>query len=201
MQDKLHELTEKIYREGVSKGKQEAEAIISEAKAESKNIIRQAEKEAEAVIAAARKDADELKKNTESELKISFRHAVSSLRQETEKIIAAKIVDEPVSEVFSDSGLIARLIETLAEKWESVENEAGIEAYIPAEMKKEIEEYFTGRTHKTLSAGIEIKPIKSMEKGFEIKPSGSDYKISVTETDFISFIKEFLRPKLIDLLF
>jgi V/A-type H+-transporting ATPase subunit E len=201
MQDKLHELTEKIYREGVSKGKQEAEAIISEAKAESDKIIGQAEKEADAIIAAARKDADELKKNTESELKISFRHAVSSLRQETEKIIAAKIVDEPVSEVFSDSRLIARLIETLAEKWESVDNEAGIEACIPAEMKKEIEEYFTGRTHETLSAGIEIKPIKSMEKGFEIKPSGSDYKISVTETDFISFIKEFLRPKLVDLLF
>ncbi len=201
MQDKLHELTEKIYREGVSKGKQEAEAIISEAKAESEKIIGQAEKEADAIIAAARKDAEELKKNTESELKISFRHAVSSLRQETEKIIAAKIVDEPVSEVFSDSRLIARLIETIAEKWNSVENEADIEAYIPAEMKKEIEEYFIGRTHKTLSAGIEIKPTKSMEKGFEIKPSGSDYKISVTETDFISFIKEFLRPKLVDLLF
>lgn len=201
MQDKLHELTEKIYREGVSKGKQEAEAIISEAKAESEKIIGQAEKEADAIIAAARKDAEELKKNTESELKISFRHAVSSLRQETEKTIAAKIVDEPVSEVFSDSSLIARLIETIAEKWNSVENEADIEAYIPAEMKKEIEEYFIGRTHKTLSAGIEIKPTKSMEKGFEIKPSGSDYKISVTETDFISFIKEFLRPKLVDLLF
>lgn len=201
MQDKLHELTEKIYREGVSKGKQEAEAIISEAKAESDKIIGQAEKEADAIIAAARKEADELKKNTESELKITFRHAVSSLKQETEKIIAARIVDEPVSEVFSDSNLIARLIETIAEKWNSAENEADIEAYIPAGMKKEIEEYFAGSTHKALSAGIEIKPTKSMEKGFEIKPSGSDYKISVTEKDFISFIKEFLRPKLVDLLF
>ena len=201
MQDKLHELTEKIYREGVTKGKKEAEAIVSEARAESEKMIRESEKEAEAIIAAARKEADELKKNTESELKISFRHAVNSLKQEIEKVIAGKIIDEPVSGVFSDNRLIARLIETIAEKWNPGESETGIEVFIPAEMKKEIEEYFTGKTRKALSEGITLRPVKSMEKGFEIKPSGSDYKISVTEKDFTSFIREFLRPRLIDLLF
>lgn len=201
MQNKLNDLTEKIYKEGISKGRKEAETIISEARAESEKIIRQAGKEAEELIAAARKDVDELRKNTESELKISFRHAVNSLRQEVEKIITAKIVDEPVSEVFSDKRLIARLIETIAAKWNPAENESDIEVYIPVEMKKEVEDYFVKKAGQKLADGITIKPVKSMEKGFEIKPSGRDYKISVTEEDFITFIKEFLRPKLIDLLF
>ncbi|MBW6501099.1 MAG: hypothetical protein K0B05_06865 [Bacteroidales bacterium] len=201
MQNKLHELTEKIYREGVSKGKKEAEVILSEARDESARMISEAEKQAETIIAAARKDADELRKNTESELKISFRHAINSLKQEAERIIAGKIVDEPVSEVFSDNRLIARLIESIADKWIPGESEAGIEVFISPEMKKEIEDFFAQETRKTLAAGIVLKPVKSMEKGFEIKPSGKDYKISVTENDFVSFIKEFLRPKLIDLLF
>lgn len=201
MQNKLHELTEKIYREGVSKGKKEAEVILSEARDESSRMVSEAEKQAESIIAAARKKADELRKNTESELKISFRHSINSLKQEAEKMIAGKIVDEPVSEVFSDNRLIARLIETIADKWNPGESEAGIEVFIPSEMKKEIEDFFAQETRKTLAAGIVLKPVKSMEKGFEIKPSGKDYKISVTESDFVSFIKEFLRPKLIDLLF
>lgn len=201
MQNKLNELTDKIYRDGVSKGKQEAEQIISEAKAESEKIIRQAEKEAAEIIARAGKEAAELKKNTESELKISFRHAVNSLQQDMEKMIAGSIVDKPVSEVFSDSNLIARLIETIAEKVNPGDNETDIEAFIPEDMKKEIENYFFNETRKKLTAGIVIKPVKSMMKGFEIKPLGSDYKISVTEEDFMSFIKEFLRPRMIDLLF
>jgi len=201
MQNKLEELTEKIYREGISRGKKEAEGIVSEARAESDKIIKGAEKEAEAIIVKAKKDAEELNKNTVSELKISFRHAVNSLKQDVEKIIAGKIVEEPVSEVFSDSRLIARLIELTAEKWTPGDAEAGIEVYIPEEMKTEIENYFSGETRKTLSGGIILHPVKSMEKGFEIHPSGKDYKLSVTESDFVSFIKEFLRPKLIDLLF
>lgn len=201
MQNKLHDLTEKIYKEGISKGRKEAEAIISEARAESEKITRQAEKEAEELIATARKDAEELRKNTESELKISFRHAVNSLKQEVEKIIAARIVDEPVSQAFSDKRLIARLIETIAQKWNPAENESDIEVYIPVELKKEVEDYFVKEAGRKLTGGIILKPVKSMEKGFEIKPSGRDYKISVTEEDFVSFIKEFLRPKLIDLLF
>ena len=201
MQNKLEELTEKIYREGISRGKKEAEEIVSEARAESDKIIKGAEKEAEAIIVKAKKDAEELNKNTVSELKISFRHAVNSLKQDVEKIIAGKIVEEPVSEVFSDSRLIARLIELTAEKWTPGDAESGIEVFIPEEMKTEIENYFSGETRKTLSGGIKLHPVKSMEKGFEIRPSGKDYKLSVTESDFVSFIKEFLRPKLIDLLF
>jgi len=201
MHDKLHELTEKIYREGVSKGKKEAESILNEARAESERVIREAEKEAEAIIATARKDAEELRKNAESELKISFRHAVNSLKQEAERILACKVVDEQVSEVFSDNRLIAGLIEKIAEKWNPEENESGIEVHIPAEMKEEIEAYFMRGAHKALSAGITFKPVKNMERGFDIRPSGKDYKISVSEKDFTGFIKEFIRPKLVDLLF
>ena len=201
MQNKLHELTEKIYREGVSKGKKEAEAIISEARAEAEKIIGQAGKEAEEIITRARKDSDELRKNTESELKISFRHSINTLKQEAEKIIAGKIVDEPVAELFADNRLIARLIETIAGKWSPGENESGIEVFIPEEMKNELEDYFKEEARKTLASGIIIKPVKSMDRGFEIKPSGKDYKINVTEKDFNSFIKEFLRPRLVDLLF
>lgn len=201
MQNKLQELTDKIYLDGVARGKKEAETIISDARSESEKIRKAAQEEAEAIIAKAGRDAEELKKNTLSELRLSFRQAINSLRQETEKIIAGKIVEEPVSEVFSDNRLIARLIEIIAEKWTQEEDQAEIEVFIPQEMKKEVESYFTGEVRKKLFSGIILKPVKSMEKGFEIKPSGKDYKISVTERDFVSFIKEFLRPKLIDLLF
>jgi V/A-type H+-transporting ATPase subunit E len=201
MQNKLQELTEKIYQEGITRANEEAEKIISGARAESEKIIKEAEKEAKKIVSEAEKKAEETMKNTGSELKLSFRHALNALKQEIEKVITCKIVEDPVSEAFTDNRFIARLIEITAEKWSPGNDEKGIEIYLPEEILNEIEKYLTGKTHKTLSEGITLQPVKSMEKGFEIHPHGKEYKISVTESDFASYIKEFLRPKLVDLLF
>jgi len=201
MQNKLQELTEKIYQEGISKGNEEAERIISVARAESEKMIKRAEKEAIAIIAGADKEAEELMEKSLSGLKISFQHAMSTLKQEIERVIICKIIEDPVSEVFSDNRFVAHLIEIVADKWSPGNLEAGIEIYVPEEMINEIEQYLSTKTTKALSEGIILHPVKSMVKGFEIRPYGKDYKISVTERDFGSYIKEILRPKLVDLLF
>ena len=201
MQNKLQELTEKIYREGVSKGNEEAEIIISGARAESEKILKEARKEAEAIISDAEKKAEEIMDKTLSGMKMSFRQAMNTLKQEVEEAILLKIVEEPVSEIFSDNRFIARLIEVTAEKWSHEINEGGIEISIPEEMMNEMEQYLKSRTTKSLTDGIILHPVKSMKKGFEIRPAGKEFKISVTESDFIGFLKVILRPKLVDLLF
>lgn len=201
MQNKLQELTEKIYHEGVSKGKEEAEIIISGARAESEKILKEAEKEAEAIISDAGKKAEDLMEKTRSGMKMSFRQAMNTLKQDVEEAILFKIAVDPVSEIFSDNRFVARLIEVTAEKWSHDIKEGGIEISIPEEIMNDVEKYLKTRTSKTLTDGIILHPVKSMEKGFEIRPAGKEFKISVTESDFAGFLKEILRPKLVELLF
>ena len=68
--EKLQELTEKIYREGVEKGRAEAARLVEEAKAEAARIVAEAETKAAETEAAGRKAAEELDKNTRNELKL-----------------------------------------------------------------------------------------------------------------------------------
>lgn len=201
MDNKLQEITEKIYQEGVTRGNEEAQKIISEAKAEADEIIHKAEEEAQEIIAKAEKKAIEIRKNTASELKLSFRQAMSLLRQEIEKAITLKLIDEPVSDVFSDKRFIADLIKKIAEKWSPGNSESGLEIHMSEESVSETEKYLSGEVRKVLGKKIFLRPVKSMENGFEIHPAGEEYKISVTESDFTSYIKELLRPKLVELLF
>ncbi len=202
MDNKLQEITEKIYLEGVSKGKEEAQKIISGAKKEAEIIISKAEEDAAEIIARAEKKAEEIKKNTASELKLSFRQAVSLLKQEIEKTITMKMVDEPVSEVFSDKRFIAGLIEKIAEKWSPAGGDSGeLEIHLSEESSGEIEKYLGEKLRKILGDKILLRPVKSMEKGFEIHPSEGEYKISVTESGLNSYIKDLLRPGLVELLF
>jgi len=112
MQNKLQELTEKIYKEGVSKGNTEAEKIIGNAKSKSEKIIADAKKEAEKIIEDARKKSEEAKKNTESELKLASKQVVNALKQQMTDIINGKIVDVSVEKAFDDKEFIKKIIET-----------------------------------------------------------------------------------------
>ena len=64
MENKIQELTDKIYREGVEKGNEEAQRLVSEAQAQAEKLIEDAKKQAESILAEAKKSADELNENT-----------------------------------------------------------------------------------------------------------------------------------------
>ena len=89
MENKIQELTDKIYREGVEKGNEEARRLIANAQEEAKKIVEDAHKEAESIIASSRKSADELTENTKSELKLFAGQAVNALKSE----IATMVTD------------------------------------------------------------------------------------------------------------
>ncbi|MGI6322654.1 MAG: hypothetical protein ACOXZO_04975 [Bacteroidales bacterium] len=201
MQNKLQELTDKIYQEGITKGREESEKIIAEARAEAERIIKKAEDEAKEILSKTEKEAEELKENTQSELRIAFRNALNSLRQDVESMITAKIIDEPVSEVMSDNSFVARLIEIATDKMFLNDDIGGGSIMVPSEMAGEIEKILSNKAAKALSSGVVVCPVKSMEKGFEIIPQEGSYKIRVTESDFKNYIREFLRSKLVSLLF
>lgn len=96
MENKIQELTDKIYREGVEKGNTEAQKLIANAQDEAKKIVEDARKEAEAIVAASRKSADELAENTKSELKLFAGQAVNALKSEIATLVTDKIVNADV---------------------------------------------------------------------------------------------------------
>ena len=55
MDTKIQELTDKIYKEGVEKGNEEAGRIIAEANAQKDTILKDAEAEAKRIVAACRR--------------------------------------------------------------------------------------------------------------------------------------------------
>ena len=68
MESKIQELTDKLFREGVEKGNEEAQRIVEKANGEAAGIVKNAQKEAEEIVAAAEKKAAELLNNTKKEL-------------------------------------------------------------------------------------------------------------------------------------
>lgn len=196
MDAKIQELTDKIYREGVEKGNEEAGRIIAQAKAEEQNILQSAREEAEEIVAQARKEAAEWKKNTVSELKMFASQAVEALKSEVTNLITGKVVSDNVKAASTDADFMKKMMLEIAREW--AKNGA---ISIQTSDAKELTSYFQANAVDLLNQGVTIEEVNGRKTSFSIAPADGSYKISFGEEEFITYFKEFLRPQLIDILF
>lgn len=202
MSNKLQELTDKIYQEGVAKGNEEAEKLISSAKSEAEDIVKNAKKEAEKIIADAEKKANEKLTTTDSEIKLSAKQALNSLKQDIINMINGQIVDDSVKASLGDASFVNKIIETTVSNWsQNQEGNIDLSVLISENQEKEVSAYFSSKAKDLLTKGLEIKSAKSVKSGFQVGPKDGSFKISFTDDDFANFFKEYLRPKLVELLF
>jgi V/A-type H+-transporting ATPase subunit E len=196
MENKLQELTQKLYNEGVEKANEEADKIIKEAKAEADKIKKNAEKEAKGIIEEAEQKSEEIRKNVQAELELASKQTVRKVKQQITDIITGKIIDEPVKKAFDDEKFVKEIIETIIKNWDPQKKESvSLSVLLPEKQEKEFEKYFKAKTGKELNANLELSFSDAVKGGFKIGPSDNSYKISFTEEDFINFFKSYLRPK------
>ncbi len=202
MENKLQELTEKIYAEGVDKANKEAQEIIDNAKAEVEKMHEKAAKEAERLVEKAKNEAEEIKKNVNSEIKLSARQSINTIKQQITELITAKATGEKVKEAFDEKEFLQKIIETAVKNWDPGSNRAiDVTVLLPAKNRKELDEYFTKKQKALLDAGLVLKFDDTMEAGFKIGPKDGSYQISFTDEDFENFFRTYLRPRTKELLY
>ncbi|MDR2389744.1 MAG: hypothetical protein LBD89_08175 [Tannerellaceae bacterium] len=197
MDTKIQELTDKIYREGVEKGKEEAGRILLEANQTKQRIINEAETEAKRILSAAEKQAAELEKNTKAELKLYAAQAVESLKSEVTNLITGKIASANVQAVTLDQAYLRKVILSIATEW--AKNET---VTIRTADADELSRYFAANAKDLLNQGeVKIEKTAGKNASFTILPADGSYKVTFGEDEFVSFFKDFLRPQLVELLF
>ena len=196
MENKIQELTDKIYREGVEKGNTEAQKLIANAQDEAKKIVEDARKEAEAIVAASRKSAAELAENTKSELKLFAGQAVNALKSEIATLVTDKIVNADVKAFAADKDYLNAFIVALASKW-SVNEPIVISTADADGLKK----YFASQAKALLDKGVKIEQVNGNKTLFTVSPADGSYKVNFGEEEFMNYFKEFLRPQLVEMLF
>ena len=173
MENKIQELTDKIYREGVEKGNAEAQRLIANAQEEAKKIVEDAHKEAESIIATSRKSADEIA-----------------------TMVTDKIVTAPVKEFAQNKDFLNAFIVALATKW-SVDEPIVISTADAESLKK----YFAANAKALLDKGVKIEQVNGIKTLFSVSPADGSYKVNFGEEEFMNYFKEFLRPQLVEMLF
>lgn len=196
MENKIQELTDKIYREGVEKGNEEAQRLIANAQEEAKKIIEDARKEAESIVNSSRKSADELAENTKSELKLFAGQAVNALKSEVATMVTDKLITASVKDFAQDKDYLNAFIVALASKW-SIDEPIVISTVDAESLKK----YFAAHAKVLLDKGVTIQQVNGIKTLFTVSPADGSYKVNFGEEEFMNYFKAFLRPQLVEMLF
>ena len=200
MQNKLQELTDKLYNEGLSKGKQEGEELLAKAKAQVDDMLARAQAEAAQIIAAAQKQAEEIRTKTASDIKMASSQSIAATKKDIETLIVGKMTGEAVKKALSSSDFIKDLIKAVAEKF-TTEGPVDLNLVLPESLKNDLEPFATKELAKILGAGVEASFSKKIAGGFQIGPKDGGYFVSFTEETFNQLISEYLRPATKKLLF
>jgi V/A-type H+/Na+-transporting ATPase subunit E len=195
MEQKIQELTAKIYQEGVEKGESQAKKIIAEAQEKAGGILTDAKTQAEKIIAEARQQAAELKRNTEAEIRLSGTQALSAIKQQLLDLVTAGVVDESMTATLSDPATIREFVALVVQNWKMGNETPRLEVLLPVQKQDELKKAFEKGGSDLLKKGLSLSFSKSLKAGFRIGPQDGTFKISLSDEDFAEFFKEYLRPK------
>ena len=198
--DKLQELTEKLYNEGLSKGKEEAAKVLEEARKQAEEIIAQAQKEAQSIIATAHREADDYSHKVTSDLKMAASQSFQATKKDIENIIIGQLSAEDVKSALSSADFVKEIIKEVAVKF-STSEASDLSLILPARLQDELEPFVKEELAGLLGKGVDAKFSKKIAGGFNIGPKDGGYFISLTDETFKDLIAEYLRPVTRKLLF
>ena len=202
MQDKLQKLTQKLYEEGLSKGRSEADDLVAKAKAEAAAIVNEAKVKAEALVAEAQRTAGEMQKNTETEVALASRQTIAVLKEQIQNLVTAKELTPRVKEAINDKAFLQEMILLTVKNWEgNGQTSTGLEVMLPEKAQEELIGALQAMLENALDGGVVVKTGANVKTGFKVAPKEGGYYISFTDEDFDALFQEYLRPKVAELLF
>lgn len=202
MQNKLQELTDKLYNEGLSKGKQEAQEMVAKAKAEAEKILSAAQENANKIIAEAEKQAQDIKSKADNDLRIAASQTISAVKQQIENIIVTKALKEPVKASLSDVDFVKSVILTIAQAFNASHSEpVDLELILPAALQDGLKSFIEKEAHSQMGKGLTVSFSKQMAGGFKIGPKEDGYMIGFSDEDFEKVLADYVRPATKKLLF
>ena len=193
MQNKLQELTDKLYEEGLSKGKEEGAKILESARDEAERILAEARRDADAIRESAEKAAEEFKSKVASDLKMASAQTLQATRQDIENLVIAKVADAKVTESLCEPDFLKKILLAVAEKF-STQEASDLSLILPESLKAQLEPFVKGELAQVLGRGVDAAFSKKIAGGFHIGPKDGSYFINFSDETFKSLIGEYLRP-------
>ncbi|MDR2314265.1 MAG: V-type ATP synthase subunit E [Spirochaetaceae bacterium] len=197
MDIQLHELIDKIKKDGIESASEEASRLKIQAEAEAKRIVEAARKEAEAVISRGKADAERSEKAGVAALEQASRNLVLAFKGEIQTLLD-KIIAQGVSASFGEDALKA-VLPDLIKSWAAKGSDNLALILSEAQLEK-LRGYFTEKLAAELKQGLELKSDRNLGAGFRIAHKDGSAYYDFSAEAVAELLSAYLNPRLAEIL-
>ena len=199
--NKLQELTQKLYSDGLERGRSEADRLVAEAKEAAAKILADAKAEAEAIVKGAEDRAEDVAKNAMTEISLAGRQALTKIKAELAEAVIMKTTGAAVKAATMDATFVKDMLLAMANNWTASTVDVSLKALLPEEKRAELDAVMQSSAAELAKAGIEVGYTKDIKTGFKLGEKDGGYYIAFTDESFDALLKEYLREKVSNILF
>ena len=194
----LNTLVDKLNNEGIEKAKDQALQIITEAQRQASVLIEEAKKHISSMETQSLAEMTHKRDNVNSELKSAAQQTIHSIKNELISVISNKIAFQGIKEALSNKEFLQKIIFTVVQKWNPVENNLRFELLVNKEDELQLKDFVDQRIKKELSIELEIVVENKIKSGFKIGIKSENYYVSFSDEEFENFFKSYLRERTIE---
>lgn len=198
MDNKIQELAQKIYHDGVEKANAEALSIVKSAEKKRDELLVGAQAEAERILSNARAEAKATKDQTESDLRNVISNASDSLQTAITNMVNSQAITKGIDAAFANPEVLYSIVVEMSKQMFSSDANGVV---ISSSDANKLEEYFRKEAKDILDKGVQIREVAGKNASFDIAPMGADYKVNISKEAFAEYFKSFMRPRMQEILF
>lgn len=195
MAEELRTLLERLQRDGVDAGRQQADAAVAQANQEAQRIVAEARREAERLLAAAQQEADRTIERTQANLQHAARDLLLVLGQRIEDVVR-EIVGERVGSVLDGPTVLelaTKLIDGFVERGRAA---GALDLVVGTELKQVLTDAVLQSLREHLQHGITVHMQPGIGKGFKIRMGDGGVTHDFTAPAIAAALSDLVTPQI-----
>ncbi len=187
-------LIDRLKSDGVSRGKQEADAIVADAKRQALTILDAARREADQIVTDAKSEAERVRQTSNQALQLAGRDALLKLRESFQLQFENRL-RKLVGTTLQEPEMLRKLILEVAGKARPEDDR--VELLLPADAANgdPLESFVSGLTAEMLGEGVSFGVGDDVAAGVRVRLNDRDVDIDLSDEALTSFLKRFLVPR------
>ena len=195
-------MTDRLYNEGLSKGKQEGEVLLQQARIEADQIVAEARAEAERIIAQANKEAEELKTKVAADVKMATTQSIAVTKQEIEQMVVTKAAAQGVKANLTNASFVKELVLGVVKAFNPQNaSPVALDLILPEALKAQMEPFVQNEIAQQFQGEVKVDYSKKVNGGFKVAPRDGGYVLQFTDDEFVQLIANYMRPATKKILF
>lgn len=201
----VQQLIDRLHHQGVAKGKEEAEALVTAARQQALEIMDEAKRQADAMLQSAREEAERTRRSGEEALRMAGRDATLELMESLREDFVRRL-HHLVQHQLEDESFLRQMLLEITRQAVTRDDQEGVHLVFLGDADSDayptgsLDDFARGLAADAVRQGLTFSTSDSETSGIRVQFVEDDLEVDLTEETLTALLMKHLSPKFREIL-